>query len=405
MPFDQYKIIHFTDAYQYIFKEAIRDTIKTDTTRTDTSIIRQDTSIQGDTSQQPSLEIPGDTAEEQIQTLQPAAGDTERIDSLMKQDEIRAESLKEKEKAEQKEVVIRKPTAEKKPGTDTALELYEIFGVTKLPISDRLKSDPTQENFLYNIPAVKPSESLNAKDIYIEVKAAAQQEVVNQTKIQQQEKSISSGYDWVTFTLIAILLLIGWTRLFFKKYFVSLIKSFQSYNYAYSLFLEKNSLTARASLILNFTFFITTGLFLFQTLHYYGYTLPLSHAFQQFLFLSAFSLAWYIWNYLMTEFTGFVFLREQSFLEYLHNYNIYRKILGVILFPLVFILAYISPEYKPIFIIMGAALFGIVYFTHILRGLQIFMKKKVSIYYLILYLCALEILPLVVLYEVFIREL
>jgi hypothetical protein len=54
---------------------------------------------------------------------------------------------------------------------------------------------------------------------------------------------------------------------------------------------------------------------------------------------------------------------------------------------------------------MGAALFGIVYFTHILRGLQIFMKKKVSIYYLILYLCALEILPLVVLYEVFIREL
>ena len=107
------------------------DTIITDSTRVDTNIVQQDT-----------IESTRDTTQP-IQEIQSKL-DITKIDSL-----LRANEEKEREFKKQKAV---KPVPEKK-SIDTTAELHEIFGVTKMPISDRLQDDPSTVNFLYNIPA------------------------------------------------------------------------------------------------------------------------------------------------------------------------------------------------------------------------------------------------------------
>lgn len=404
MPKDLTKTIHFFEAYENIYQEPVSDTLQTDTTITDTSIIdttivSQDSSVQiqpGDTINQQ------DTSEIQLQTKQPAQPDSAMLDSLVR------EEKETKEAVRPAKTQVSEPVESIKEKTDTIADLYEIFGVTELPISKKLQDDPAYHNFLYNIPEVKPMDNKKADAIYQPTDQSLS--INNTTEVKQIkelpfEKGIDNGYDWITYVLILSFLLIGWTRLFFSRYFNALIKSIHSFTYASSLYYEKNSLTLRASFLLNFTFFIIGGTFLFQCMNYYELSVPYLTPLNQFLLLSAFFLVWYIWNYLTTGFIGFIFLRQKSFGEYFHNYNLYRKLMGISLFPIIIVLQYISAEYKPIIIVIGIVIFGILYFTHIVRGLQIFLKKNVSIFYLILYLCALEFLPMVVLYEVFTREL
>ena len=79
--------------------------------------------------------------------------------------------------------------------------------------------------------------------------------------------------------------------------------------------------------------------------------------------------------------------------------------MGISLLPVAVVIQFIHEEYSSLFLLIGAILIGILFIAHILRGLQIFIKEGVSIFYLFLYLCALEFLPILLAFEVFIREL
>jgi hypothetical protein len=404
MPKELTKTIHFFEVYKHVYQEPVEDTLQTDTTGTDTTAIQQDTTLQAEPAEVPDTIHQQDTTELPEQVVEQQ--DTTEVDTTVV-DTLVSEADTSLQAPAQPQPQVQVSPQEQPQATDTLADLYDIFGVTELPISNRLEKDPAHHNFLYNIPEARPEKNQKAGKIYQPSDksiATTEKEVDKITEIPI-DKSRQSDYDWLTFVLIASFLLIGWTRLFFSKYFMALIKSFHSYNYASSLYYGKNSLTIRASTLLNFTFFITAGTFLFQVLNHYDVNVSRLDPVIQFLLLPAFFFAWYIWNYLTTGFIGFVFLRQQSFQEYFHNYNLYRKILGIALFPVILVLQYISPEYKPEILLIGSIVFGIFYFTHILRGLFIFIKKNVSIFYLILYLCALEFLPLVVLYGVFIRGL
>ncbi|MGM0531655.1 MAG: DUF4271 domain-containing protein [Bacteroidota bacterium] len=401
MPKDLTKTIHFFKVYENIYQEPEEDTLQTDTTGTDTTSISQDTTIQAQPAQTQDTIGQQDTLETR-DTVEPAQADSAVADSAVSKEDTTGQT------AIPPDSQVQQPVQSTREITDTIADLHNIFGVTELPISRKLYTDPAYQNFLYNIPEVKPSDSQESRTIYQPVEnsmATTEKTKAEQIKELPIKKDFQGDFDWITFILIGIFLLIGWTRLFFSKYFIALLRSFHSYNYASSLYYGKNSLTIRASTVLNLIFFLTAGTFLFQTMNYYEFSVPYPDPIVQFFSLAAFFLVWYIWNYLTTGFIGSVFLRQTSFQEYFHNYNLYRKILGISLFPVILMLQYISPEYKAVIILIGVIIFGILYVTHILRGIVIFIKKNVSIFYLILYLCALEFLPLLVLYKVFIRGL
>jgi hypothetical protein len=401
-PKDLTSTVDFLQARKALLENPVGDTIR-DTIHSDTTITGQDTLVRDTISPDTvaveeivSRETPADTL---MQDTVATPADTTRPEQEA------AATQAQPQPAPRPATRRQTPAPEKR---DTTADLYDILNVTELPIADRLDQDPAHHNFLYHIPAVKPADTIKSESIYQPTRetpetttrqeAAAVQELP--AKPEQQD-----SYDWVTIILVGSLLLIGWTRLFYKKYFIALLKSFHFYNYAASLYFGRNSLTERAGILLNLNFFVTGGLVLFQAIHHSSYSMPTVQPVYLWLILSGFLLAWYIWNFMMSRLVGFLFLRQRSFNEYFHNYNLYRKLMGISLMPLAVIVQFIRVEYREYFLIAGGAVAGILFIVHIMRGLQVFMKEKVSIFYLFLYLCALEILPLFIVFEVFIRTL
>ncbi|MFZ0281118.1 MAG: DUF4271 domain-containing protein, partial [Bacteroidales bacterium] len=89
------------------------------------------------------------------------------------------------------------------------------------------------------------------------------------------------------------------------------------------------------------------------------------------------------------------------FNEYLVSiYQSYR-FSSTFIFIILVILVYTSILPPGVCLTAGLIVLGIFYFYRVLRLLLIFIKKDISILYLILYLCALEILPVLILLKYF----
>ena len=418
MPKDLNKCINWPDACGIYYKEPARDTIRD-------SIGVSDTVAPGQVTDTPDIRpdsIPRDTLRED-QLSRPAELPPDR-----KADSAEAFQRPLEEKAASTTTAdagtSAPASAGEKKATDSISSLYDILGVTELPIGQRLENDPAHYNFLYSIPCSRPADTVRTEEIYIpagtsapsghpDKEGAPGQPSQTRQAIQQVpadgihpvEKPEKPVPDWITLVLAGALILIGWTRLFYRKYFENLIRSFHFYNYAASLYHGKNSLTQRAALLLNLNFFVSGGLVALQAFQTNGLTPDNLTGPQLWLALSGFLIAWYVWNFLMIHIIGFVFLRQNVFQEYFHNYNLYRKMIGLALFPVAVVVHFIHQQYQGPILMIGGIAAGLIFLTHIIRGLQIFAKERVSLFYFFLYLCALEFFPIVLVFELFIRQL
>ncbi len=90
-----------------------------------------------------------------------------------------------------------------------------------------------------------------------------------------------------------------------------------------------------------------------------------------------------------------------AFEEYIVTiYQSYR-FLGITLFLIIVLLSYTNLFPLKSLFIPGFIIAAVVYLMRIIRLFLIFMKRNISILYLILYLCALEFLPVLVLMKYF----
>jgi len=104
---------------------------------------------------------------------------------------------------------------------------------------------------------------------------------------------------------------------------------------------------------------------------------------------------------LIFDVIGYVFLTPASLKMAKESYSNVIAILGVSLFPLLILQIYIPsnlndiPEIISLIMCLGACILVII------KLFQIFFQKTVASFYILLYLCTLEILPLIVLYQVY----
>jgi len=103
---------------------------------------------------------------------------------------------------------------------------------------------------------------------------------------------------------------------------------------------------------------------------------------------------------LLYRITGFVF--ETSFLtgEYLFNASMLSKVFAILLLPIISVIPFVNIWIVPNLIKLGVGMFIVLYIWQLFRGMKIFFQNTFSVFYMFLYFCALEILPLVILYKI-----
>lgn len=288
------------------------------------------------------------------------------------------------------------------PQNDSVAQpVYNVF-------DDNFLFDPSSSFF--DGLALTPLEPSLAKDYKItnidhsinsELVTEVKKPVIDQltiTKKATQRKGFEST-DWMLGIIIFSLIVFGWLRVGFGRFVQLAVQASYNFFAARRIKDEANVMRSRVFHFMNLLFFINLALFLAQWIDYQNIYILNLKGIALFGALLLTVILVYSIKGLFLSLLDFFFLTKGAFAYYNATVFIYNRMVGLVLLPIVSVLPFINSHVTPWLLYAGFVVVILLYFFRILRGLLIGFKNRLSIFYLILYLCALEILPLLVLYK------
>lgn len=209
-----------------------------------------------------------------------------------------------------------------------------------------------------------------------------------------------TNIDWVTGFNIIILILIVYTRVVFGKFFKPMFQSTFVYNLSVRIFNEKNLVFNRFFNILNILFLLSLPAFITLSLDFYGFRIYNFNFWQHYLIFLALHLVIIFIKKSINLFIGSLFRINNIIAEYTFQGNLFLKISGLLIIPIIIIIPYLPEKIVEFFIIAIVTVLLLLYFIRILRLFSITIRKGFSIFYLILYFCTLEIGPCLIIFKI-----
>ena len=216
---------------------------------------------------------------------------------------------------------------------------------------------------------------------------------------KEGKEFVTVRQDWLLGVILVALIIFASVRLVFGKYLNHLMTSLINYSTANRLFRERGYKISHGSFRLDVMSLIATSVFVYQISNHGGsftwfglggYKLLIAY----FIVLGAYGIG----KLILYQLSGVLFMRSPVVSEVFFNYGIYTKALGIFLLPIIIVTS-LAAEWSTIMFAAGITI-GVVLFTaSLIRGALVALRNGISIFYLILYLCILEIFPLLLVYK------
>ncbi len=208
---------------------------------------------------------------------------------------------------------------------------------------------------------------------------------------------------WILGLILILWMIFASVRVRFLQYLSLLFTSLVNFNAATRLFHQRGYKIMYGALRLDFIFHLVVPLSVYQIATFFKVDIP---GFPPIIFFFALLLiinGYFFTKILLYRVAGSIVMLKDQTEESVFNIKLYYKALGICLLPIVTIHA-IIPETNIITIWVMAALIVIMYISTAIRSIYLGNRKDISIFYLILYLCTLEILPLLLIFKLMSTE-
>jgi len=208
--------------------------------------------------------------------------------------------------------------------------------------------------------------------------------------------------DW--FTLVLLLIIIGFTaiRAFYFKIFRQLVAAFFNNNVTNQIVRDENILVQRAASLMSVLFYFIFSLFLYQISVYYKWDVPfLNTGFARFFLLTLIVAFAYSVKLLTLKSAGALFGIDRPVATYIFNIFLINNLLGLVLLPAVIAAGFIVGEGSLERVLIAGISITVIFFIYrLIRGWLVWRTVPGgSIFYFILYLCTLEIAPLLIIFR------
>jgi hypothetical protein len=283
----------------------------------------------------------------------------------------------------------------KERGFDTLAVPYNISGKQSLTLHNPL--NPLRERFFSAKDTTQP--------VFIGHEMAGTftgKPFLDQLSVRAVSPSENLRPDWLLAVVIGSLILLAWLKLFYNKFFDQTIQSIGNFQLSTKLLRDQNLFSRRVAFALNVNFVVVGAAYiflLFGILH----IRPLSlNGFLSFLVYAGVLAGLLILRWMSSRILGHLFRMHYEFREYQHELLLIYKNLGIYLLALVIGIAYIREDFRIYLVILSGGLLISAFLLRLIKGLKIVLNNKdILIFYLILYLCTLEILPILIFYRFF----
>ncbi len=208
--------------------------------------------------------------------------------------------------------------------------------------------------------------------------------------------------DILFYAMSGLVLILAFIRLGFPKYFKNLFQLFFQTSLRQKQTRDQLLQENLASLFLNLLFFIAGGLYIGLFVHTRNW-IPLS-LWTLSLVGGAVLLLVYLCKYLFLVFAGWVFNMKEATSSYVFIVFMVNKIIGVFLIPFLLIMAFATPIITQTGMTISLGIIGILYGYRYFISFRVVQNKwKVNPLHFFIYLCAVELLPLLLIYKVLIN--
>lgn len=204
---------------------------------------------------------------------------------------------------------------------------------------------------------------------------------------------------WFFVYLFVLLGIFAWIRMYYGNILMQTIQASANFQVATRMFKDNSLLQKQLDNILYSFYFLSVAFLLYLTetrLHLVPYGLS---AGQLYLFNLVLLLGVFLTRIVLVNLAGFLFNKTRVFREYLYNIFIFNKLIGVAILPQLLFMVYTTGLIQEIFYWMALVTVLLIVAMRLIRGVVFSLKKDVLLFYIFLYLCALEIVPLALLYK------
>lgn len=274
------------------------------------------------------------------------------------------------------------------------------FPVDSVPLSIRQPDLEVSDRYNYLFDA-EHSLTQSDSDLIVKNDSLTFTEKPAKEEFFESESIKQNAKDWLLGILLLSFFFFTGIRFFSGKAITNFFRAAASYQLSIKIFSDSTLFLQRISFLLNILFILNAGIFVY----YLATDIPVLRInykdFQIFLIGLGFTFILYTGKFIVVKFIGFSLNLMAETNEYLKNIFLFNKIFGLIVFPLLVAHPFIDIKYRFIFIYAGIFIFVLLFILRIFRGIVISVKNKFSIFYIILYLCTLEILPVLIFYKLY----
>ncbi|MEN8226948.1 MAG: DUF4271 domain-containing protein [Bacteroidota bacterium] len=204
---------------------------------------------------------------------------------------------------------------------------------------------------------------------------------------------------WLFIYLFVLLGFFAWIRLYYGNLLTQTVQATTNFQVANRMFKDNSLLQRQLDNILLALYFLSVTFLLFFMEERLKVTPLRLHGSLLYLFNLALLVGVFFGKIVLINLAGFLFNRIRIFREYLYNAFIFNKLMGMVILPMLLFVVYTSGVLQGVFFWLTLATIALVVVMRLIRGVVFSFKKNISIFYMFLYLCALEIAPLVLLYK------
>ena len=203
--------------------------------------------------------------------------------------------------------------------------------------------------------------------------------------------------DWITIIFLACLFIFAWIQTSYSKRLGQIFRAVAQAHSVNQLEREGNIFSERITLGLGFIYYTISSIFVFQLTETYNL---IPQGMSNLELTAIIFLGLFLYQFLksmLVYITGIIFSTRESARQYQLNTLIFNYVIGIFLFPVTIIAFYWGSK---ALITVGAIVVVILMLYRFFRGILTGLDKiSYNLFYLFLYLCTLEILPLVLVYK------
>ncbi len=204
--------------------------------------------------------------------------------------------------------------------------------------------------------------------------------------------------DFVFYLLVALVLLLALVKVVFPKYFKNIFDIFFQTSFRQKQTREQLTQDNIAALLLNILFILSSACFVALIAHNFK---VIKISFWQIFVVATIALTIiYLVKFLFTQLMGWIFNKTDIAQSYSFLVFIINKIIGVILIPFLFLIAYAASGIEQVSFTVSLMLIIFLFlFRFFSTYKNISYRLKINAIHFFLYFCSIEILPLLLMYK------